>query len=538
MIDVVVIHESAGVRELVMRSIRREIGDSLHFREAEAYEDTDVATEEAKLTVIGASVPAHTGSTSDHRDHAAAKRYLSQVIQRRPNSNVLVLATDSDDQLCRLVTTLPQGRLASVSPNGEWRKAVRNCAREVLLGDRALDLRRTRTVLHIALSNHERVVWSVERRGAVADTRSGTMVLEPVTYHDLCGKADNLLDQLASQTWNTFLPAVSNDMYAMLFKAPGNAELASAILPALEDPKGVGNVRMVFDLSADAYKLPVETLKKYAVATNAEQWYGLQSAIVRQYKGEGKADPLFWDRESRVAPVDCLLIAADPRAGSGSDGLDPLDQVTYEVDDIAAALRAKRRAGANIGLIKVVKLGSRRHGSATDHLSSALSMHPWRLIHFAGHAEVAPGIGGEHPPTGRLVLSAADAEVLEFSHFARAITDAQFLFVSSCRTGNHAFLQDVIRENVPAVLGYRWPVIDVQARQLAIDFYKALFSPGGPAYQSLGRALTSARKNVFGRYLADVTWASPVLLAKAASQPLPPGQQGLVDPSLEVRAAS
>jgi hypothetical protein len=71
---------------------------------------------------------------------------------------------------------------------------------------------------------------------------------------------------------------------------------------------------------------------------------------------------------------------------------------------------------------------------------------------------------------------------------------------------------------VPAVLGYRWKVQDSQARQLASDFYAALFTPGGSAYRSLGRALANARHEVFGKYLSHPTWASPILLTKGSHQ--------------------
>jgi CHAT domain-containing protein len=64
-----------------------------------------------------------------------------------------------------------------------------------------------------------------------------------------------------------------------------------------------------------------------------------------------------------------------------------------------------------------------------------------------------------------------------------------------------------IMAGVPAVLGFRWPVSDVGARELAILFYSALVDTGRPDH-----ALLSARHKFFARHETDPAWLSPVLV--------------------------
>ena len=513
--SVLLVHESVDLHAVVGRLLRKELGDGLDLTVKSAFDMSayaDVTEARYRLAVLGAAAPGKAGDMPDNFNHSAAKAYFIEAFARRPDLAVLVLATENDDELCRIVARHPKGRLVIVSPGSDWRQVIRNCAREAFLGGQQPDSRRTKTVLRIELANHSQGQWSIERRGPVQVTQEGTLTLERVTFHDLCVKSEGLLSQFKSQNWGVCLPPVANDMYRMIFQSPANTALNQAFLEAVSDPKEIANIRMVFDLSADSYKLPVEALKRYEDATNAAQWYGLESAIVRQYEGEGPLEPLFWDAASRNRAVDCLLIAADPRTGMD---LEPLDQVTNEIDDVAEVLEAQRKLGANIGKIEILKLEEQEKGPAQRRFSEMLASHPWKLVHFAGHAVIEPS-RDDHPPSGNLVLSPADEVLLSFSAFARIIPDVQFLFVSSCRSAHQAFLQDVIRQSIPAVLGYRWPVIDSQARELAVDFYRALFTPNGPAYKSLGRALAFARKQVFGLYLADVTWASPDCSRRAA----------------------
>jgi hypothetical protein len=519
---VLIVHENDAFRELLQATLRKELGDAASLDAWGAYEglaEQMSGDPRCRLAVLGAEAPAQEGMASDYEHHAGVKKFLEDAGARRPDAVLLVLATGNDDALCRMSVAHPRGRLAIVAPGGDWRSFVRQCAREAFGIDCRRIERRTRTVLRIRVSSHSRGVWTMERRGPVQETRDGILDLDPVDFHDLCIKSEALVQQFEKFKWGDCLPQVSNDIYRMIFRRPKNEALLRAFDDALSDPDGPERLRMVFDLSTDSHVIPVETLKQYQIATSVDQWYALASAILREYEGDGPQTPLFWDAESRTAPIDCLLVAANPRAGSKADGelfgkLVALPQVNSEIRDIVTLLTAQKDAGANIG--KIVPLELSNSGEDAQHvLAEALASHPWKLVHFAGHAVVESG-AGDHPPTGSLMLFPAPEGKMDFAAFARNIPHVQFLFVSSCRSANQAFLQEAMRQSLPAVLGYRWPVDDDQARQLAKDFYEALFDPRGKAFRSLGRALACARRKVFSLYPSDVTWASPLLLTKGS----------------------
>jgi CHAT domain-containing protein len=290
----------------------------------------------------------------------------------------------------------------------------------------------------------------------------------------------------------------------------------------------LARIRMVFGLPGESSMLPVETLKRYGEARNCDQWYALQAPILRQYQGSDDPKPLFRDEASRSQRVDCLLVAADPR-GNRETNVAALDHVPLEIAQIAQALRAARRAGANVGLVVTLRLGRHPGKTATERLGEVLARRRWRLVHFAGHSHVHLDAAGQLQ--GSLVLSAAQREEIDFSDFVAYLPGAQFLFASSCGSADQAFLQRAMQEAIPAVLGYLWPVDDAEARSLAVHFYRALFTPGGAAYQSLGRALAQARSRMFRLQAVGAIWASAVLLAKGADAGLCDAQAPLNLPS-------
>jgi CHAT domain len=68
----------------------------------------------------------------------------------------------------------------------------------------------------------------------------------------------------------------------------------------------------------------------------------------------------------------------------------------------------------------------------------------------------------------------------------------------------------IAQADVPAIVGYRWVVSDVGAKELACTFYESLFS-----CLSIEDALFEARSVTASRYgRDDETWASPVLVVQ------------------------
>lgn len=63
------------------------------------------------------------------------------------------------------------------------------------------------------------------------------------------------------------------------------------------------------------------------------------------------------------------------------------------------------------------------------------------------------------------------------------------------------------RSGVPTVLGYRWPVSDMRAIDLAVHFYRSLLKHGRPDI-----ALWEARKKLYASNPDDMTYFSPIMI--------------------------
>jgi DNA-binding response OmpR family regulator len=101
-------------------------------------------------------------------------------------------------------------------------------------------------------------------------------------------------------------------------------------------------------------------------------------------------------------------------------------------------------------------------------------------------------------------------------------SDLRFAYLSCClgtKTGEPAKLLDddflgiadgLVHARVPSVLGFRWPVSDKGANELALAFYKSLANQG-----KIDTALLHARCEVAARNRDDITWLSPILIMQA-----------------------
>jgi CHAT domain-containing protein len=98
----------------------------------------------------------------------------------------------------------------------------------------------------------------------------------------------------------------------------------------------------------------------------------------------------------------------------------------------------------------------------------------------------------------------------------------RFVYLSCCSSGatsdetallNGDFLgmgESLILMGIPSVLGFRWPVSDGGAKQLARTFYQSLFEQR----EDLDTALFQARCKVCSENPDESDWLSPILIAQ------------------------
>ena len=144
------------------------------------------------------------------------------------------------------------------------------------------------------------------------------------------------------------------------------------------------------------------------------------------------------------------------------------------------------------------------------------------IVHYAGHGvhnasspdESCLYFWEEENRQGSVVpMTAAELGVL------LGQSDARMMYLSSCygtATGSKTALLDddflgladaVAQAGIPSVLGFRWPVSDAGACQLALSFYRSLLEQGSPPI-----ALWMARCEQAALNKGDTAWLTPILI--------------------------
>ena len=155
-----------------------------------------------------------------------------------------------------------------------------------------------------------------------------------------------------------------------------------------------------------------------------------------------------------------------------------------------------------------------------DNVRHAIKDSAYHIVHYCGHGSYDAGatersclhLWEDTRKDRTRPLPAAELKSLVGG------SDIRFIYLSCClgtATGAQKQLLDgdflgiadaLIQAGIPSVLGFRWPVADDGAVQLAVTFYDTLARDG-----RLDFSLLEARKLI---KRDDLTWLSPVLIAQ------------------------
>ena len=94
--------------------------------------------------------------------------------------------------------------------------------------------------------------------------------------------------------------------------------------------------------------------------------------------------------------------------------------------------------------------------------------------------------------------------------FAGWIRDAQLVTLSSCHSAEENFAFELVRNFVPAVIGFRWAIED----EIATDFILKCLYPNLFALRSIEKAFQKARAAAHDIYRKQPIWAAPMLIFK------------------------
>jgi hypothetical protein len=346
----------------------------------------------------------------------------------------------------------------------------------------------------------------------VGPNRRSLYIAERPVYieiDDLARRTDNLNLAIlhgGADVWRKEASSIGRDVYRLLSedrRILTDLSGARALAPHFSD------LWIQFSGPAGGLGMPFELLR------DEEEYLGLSYILTRRLVQAGPAFSL--KPEAFHVFVEQLIRNREPlRAlvvGSNSDGAIPAAE--EEARAVAGAIDADL-AGLGIAHEVVSLIGAE---ASYTKVSNALREGHYHLLHYAGHGRYAdrlPEVSGlvlRDERDNLSTLTAADLNLLIRG------TKLRMIYLSCCLSARTAanvgrgdfygVLEALARADVPTVLGYRWTVADGPARELALNFYQALWHSFSP-----GQALLEARRaGVLGsRGRDDETWMSLLLL--------------------------
>jgi hypothetical protein len=180
-------------------------------------------------------------------------------------------------------------------------------------------------------------------------------------------------------------------------------------------------------------------------------------------------------------------------------------------------LGAERQAVLDVyGLDQVHSVDLTNAADPVGEMTTALQQGPWDVIHFAGHSvqadqdrQVFLALPGAHNRSELIGYSGDD--------FARraAQANARLVVLSSCESASCRTLLRMTSLGVPALIGFRWPVDDEDAKVFTPRLHEALHQRKLTLARAFRDALFELKERAGGR----VTPFSPILLIQPDSWP-------------------
>ena len=246
--------------------------------------------------------------------------------------------------------------------------------------------------------------------------------------------------------------------------------------------------------------------------------------------------------KDRREPLNCLIIESDvhsEEAFSARFYRDPpkplpsrfppmprLRNVRMESAWLEMELEKLRAGNSGSAIGKVVKIDPRSAReldpdatSFCEVLSDHFGKERWHIVHFAGHSWYEEGF--DHPNTDRKgrgwlffpALREGDPiEAITAEHFAALWCHRpEFVYLSSCHSSRDDVVFELGRNEIKAIVGFRWNVDDDRAFEYARAFYSGLLTEG----DRLEQAFLKARREAFEQNLTNKAWAAATLVLEA-----------------------
>jgi hypothetical protein len=272
-------------------------------------------------------------------------------------------------------------------------------------------------------------------------------------------------------------------------------------------------VRFRFHLDSDTSELLVETLGESLSEgeKNKIKYWMLSAPICRKYGNHGERYALFKDPVTQTGAINCLIIqgqAGQFEAGPPVRRRFPEIRLARQEAAELGKTWDRHKADFRIDTLRLMQpedYVGKNYGAA---VRTVLAEGHWHLVHYAGHSTVAEG-------RGYLVLGDGPDDILDIDTFARSTRDTQFVFLNSCSSAKGEFIARLVEKNIPAVLGYAWPLDDTAALAFSRKFYDELFN-GKQSTRFLEYSFMRAKAHLYNTFRDQPAWAAPLLFLQTS----------------------
>jgi hypothetical protein len=503
-----IVHEDFELAEQVATTLRQAFGAEADVFIVRNFDEAQRRLDHPNLAwsmiIVGANAP-ESSSSRRTGDSAAAQDFVLTARRLQPGIPIVALTANEDPEFSGLLKGMDHTALLTCKPGFLTRL-------ETLVNDLRLrrPVRPSLLELEIQMTDDDNGAWFVRRKGRVSESNRGTFAINRKAFTDLVDLSS--LIPRAGAAWTNTMDLVCRHVGQLLFEDYDN-DLTATFFSQLHEVGGTENIRVLFTMSPSRQNAMVEALRDHKGAK--KDYWMLKAPIIRQYSVGRPFEPIFADDVGRKPKINCLIVAANSAQGQvTTDGgpleCDALPAIRGEVDSIVQTLTAAREHDQGVGEVRLLDL-SADDIEAADKLLETLESNRWDLVHFAGHSFICNG-------EPHLVLDPPFDVALGFERLALYLRRTRFLFISSCRSADHAFITKAIDSVIPQILGFRWPVKDAQAATFARSFYQSLFTLGKPSFKSIDYAFLAARCATHKSMPGDSAWASPILLTQTESK--------------------
>jgi CheY-like chemotaxis protein len=345
---------------------------------------------------------------------------------------------------------------------------------------------------------------SVRARGDIgfADTSTQSLTLRPDEFAYWADEG-----RLNPRLHRALVKRTGKDLYKLLFEDHPSMQRVYQL--ALGRTSKKQYLHIVFETNRDLLSLPVEFLH----SEDHSEYLVLLHPFIRQIQGV----------TTRKSPITAGFIHGLVDSGkkirvliltSNTEPSIPL------IDEMAADLRDLLLGVPWIDLTYV----------DSDHATAAraaklLRRCEYHIVHYIGHGMFEEG----SPEKSHLVFwkkknRSGGVERIFGNRLRLLLQDGETsLFHLTCCQGTQSgglsdlveddylgIADSIIKAGVPSVLGYRWPVCAMRAKEMVEAFYKEFLKCGSPQF-----ALLHARKELAMQDKDDLTWLSPMLIIQS-----------------------